>query len=68
MESHNEDLAEKILEIIKTLESHIEDNNQNIKDCNCLLKDLKRQFVKPKKSSLKTLIRKILNKTCMLSF
>jgi hypothetical protein len=68
MEKPDNTEISEILELIKTLELHIEDNNQNIKDCVSLIKDLKRRFHRPKKSFVKTLIRKILNKTCMLSF
>lgn len=68
MEKPNKCDASEVLQVIKTLELHIEDNNQNIKDCVLLLKDLKRRFPEPKTSFVKTLIRKILNKTCMLSF
>ena len=56
----------EILDTIKRIELLIEDSNQNIKDCHATLKLLEKNLGISRKKSLKSLIRKILNKIHVL--
>jgi len=58
----NSSSIEQLCEIVKQIELLIEDNNQNIKDCNRVLRQLKKQICPEKPSLIAFVIRKLLNR------
>lgn len=54
--------VEELCDIVKQIELLIEDNNQNIKDCNNVLRQIKKQICPEKFSIIAFVIRKLLNR------
>jgi len=54
--------VEELCDIVKQIELLIEDNNQNIKDCNNVLRQIKKQICPEKSSIIAFVIRKLLNR------
>lgn len=63
---NNEPSVEQLLEVVRQIEMLIEDNNQNIKDCHITLRQIQKKLCPPKHNLLVRLVRKILNKNCVL--
>lgn len=53
---------EELLSVIRQIESLVEDNNQNIKDCTQVLGKIKKQVCPEKTSFIKSAIAKLLNR------
>lgn len=57
----NETSIDELISVARQLALLIEDNNQNIKDCEKLFKTIQEKFCPKPESKLRKLVRKILN-------
>lgn len=55
--------VEELLKVTQQIELLIEDNNQNIKDCTRVLKEIKQEICPVKPSIIKSAILKLLNRS-----
>jgi hypothetical protein len=60
------DTLEELIEVCRELNSLIEDNNQNIKDCYRSLKSIQDVICPPKQNIVARVISKLLNKCTRL--
>ena len=58
----NSSSIEQLCDVVKQIELLIEDNNQNIKDCNNVLRQIKKHVCPEKSSIIASVIRKLLNR------
>lgn len=65
MRNINDDTIEDLIEVAQELKDLIEDNNQNIKDCYRILKNIQNKVCPQPPSLIRRVIAKILNKSVL---